>query len=216
MPPVWQSCDTKRGSWALCILRSLLFSGDRRLKHSGQPDAHLRTGHNCLKLTANLGGGGKRASARPPVAGPSRSRSARVRAAAGRSPAATAAPCAIAGVGGHALAQGRGQQQRVAIEPDGSALGLRQRKAPRNEVMRGQVEFAENHRVGTAARQHQNSAVVHAGDRRGPAPRPVFSLPRPPPRRCRAGCPTPASHRGSCRASLPATGRADARRPSRN
>ena len=95
----------------------------------------------------------------------------------------------------------RGQQQRVAIEPGGAALGLRQRETAGHEIREQQVELAQHHRIGAAARQHQDGAVVAARQRRGPAPRSSPRLPSPRARRGRAECPTPAARCGSCRAS---------------
>ena len=66
--------------------------------------------------------------------------------------------------------------KRVAIDPGGSALGLRQGETSGDKVARSEVEFAQHHGVGAAARQLHDGAVVGAGDRRGPAPRPVFAL----------------------------------------
>src|SRR6516165_7263924 len=80
--------------------------------------------------------------------------------------------------GRHALAPRRGEQQGVAIEPGGSALGLRQGEASRNEVACGEIEFAQHNRVGAAARQHQDGAVMTTRDRHGAAPGPVLALPR--------------------------------------
>src|SRR5260370_30652563 len=82
----------------------------------------------------------------------------------------------IARAGGHVLAQRGGQQQRVAIEPAGTALRLGQRETAGYEVALGKVEFAQHYGVGTAARQHQNGTVVAARDRRGPAPCPILGF----------------------------------------
>ncbi len=44
--------------------------------------------------------------------------------------------------------------------------------------MRAQVEFAQHYRIGATARQLQDGADVSDGNGRGPAPGPVFALPR--------------------------------------
>ncbi len=82
----------------------------------------------------------------------------------------------VARMGRHAVAPGRRQQEAVAVEPGGAALGFRQRKTVRNKVAREQIEFAQHDGVRTAARQHQDGAVVALGDGRGPAPDPVLAF----------------------------------------
>ena len=42
------------------------------------------------------------------------------------------------------------------------------------KLLRGEIELAQHHRIGAAARQHQDGAVVGARDRRRAAPRPVL------------------------------------------
>src|SRR5215472_15342767 len=82
----------------------------------------------------------------------------------------------VARLGGHPLAPGGGQQQGVAVEPSSPALGLRQDETLGNEIARGEVELAQDHGIGAAARQHQYGAVVSTWDRYRPAPRPVLAL----------------------------------------
>src|SRR5262245_61640660 len=62
------------------------------------------------------------------------------------------------------------------IEPSRAALGFRQCETRGDEVPRGEIEFAQHHRVGAAARQLYDGAIMGTGDRRGPAPRPVLAL----------------------------------------
>ena len=85
-------------------------------------------------------------------------------------------PCRarIARAGGHIGAQCGRKQQRVAIEPSGPALRLGQGETAGYEVARGKIELAQHHRIGAAARQHQNGAVVAPRHRRSPAPYPIL------------------------------------------
>ena len=82
----------------------------------------------------------------------------------------------IAGAGGHAFAEGAGQDQRVAVEPIGPAFRLGQGETVGDEAERRQVELAQDGGVAPSPAQLQQGAVMGAGDERRAAPNPIHAF----------------------------------------